>query len=95
MGRLTKQERELLAQLSEKAKAEDDDDKDYVIRVRNDKGHEVEMTGARARKFMAQFGVDDDEDEVEETDEETEEETEEELPKDKKPGGGDSIFRRR
>lgn len=92
MGRLTKQERDLLNELSAKAKAEDDEDAEYEVWVKNDKGHQVKLTGAKARKFMSQFGVDDDE--QEET-EEVEEETEEELPKDKKPGGNEGYFKRR
>lgn len=90
MARLTKQERDLLAQLSDKAKAEDDEDNSYEVWVKNDKGHEVKLTGAKARKFMSQFGVDDDED-----DNVVEEEAAEETETDEEPAKPSGYFKSR
>lgn len=84
MARLTTQEREQLAALAEKAKAEEAEDQGYEIWVKNEKGHQVKMTGAKARKFMAQFGVDDDEDEPEDEGQGDEDDE----PDDKPAGGG-------
>lgn len=91
MARLTKQERDLLAQLSEKAKAEDEEDSAYEVWVKNERGHQVQLTGAKARKFMAQFGLDDDE----EAGEETTEESEEELPADEPPASDKGYWKGR
>ena len=85
MARLTTAEREQLAALAEKAKAEEMEDQGYEIWVKNEKGHQVKMTGAAARRFMAQFGVDDDEDGQDDEGDETEDEDE---PDDKPVGGG-------
>jgi hypothetical protein len=92
MARLTKAEREQLEALAAKAKAEDEEDNSYEVWVKNDKGHEVKLTGAKARKFMSQFGVDDDDDdEVEETEAETE--TEEVV--DEEPAKPTGYFKKR
>lgn len=88
MGRLTKEEREMLTALSERAQAEEEQDSSTEVWVKNDKGHEVKLTGAKARKFMAQFGVDDD-------DEGEGEEEEEETTSDRKPAGGGYFAKRK
>ena len=89
MARLTKEERDMLATLADRAKAEDDEDEGTEVWVKNDKGHEVKLTGAKARKFMAQFGVDDD-DEDQGDDDQDDDDT-----KDKKPAGGGYFGKRR
>jgi hypothetical protein len=61
MARLTADERASLEALSKRAQEEDAEDSALEVWVRNDKGHEVKLTGSRARKFMSQFGIDDDE----------------------------------
>ena len=75
MSRLTKQERELLAQLSDKAKAEEDEDKNLEIQVRTESGHVVTLQGERARRFLRKHGLD--EDDLEEAEEILEDELEE------------------
>lgn len=56
---MTKEERDQLAALSEKAKAEEEADATYELRVK--KGdHEVTLTGAKARAFARKFGIEDD-----------------------------------
>lgn len=92
MARLTKQERDLLAQLSDKAKAEEEEDSGYEVWVKNDKGHQVQLTGARARKFMSQFGIDDDQDE---DGGEEPEEGGEELPADEPPASDKGYWKGR
>lgn len=55
---MTKEERDQLTALSEKAKAEDEADANYEIWVK--KGdHEVKLTGAKARAFATKFGIED------------------------------------
>jgi hypothetical protein len=79
---LTKAEREQLQALSDKAKAEEEADKDYELWV--EKGdHRVKLTGAKARAFARKMGVDDDEEEAEEEGAENEgdEEKDPEPPK--------------
>lgn len=91
MARLTKEERDLLATLSERATQEDQEDESTEVWVKNDKGHEVKLTGSKARRFMAQFGIeDDDEDQGDEGDE-----GDEGADKDKKPAGGGYFGKRK
>jgi hypothetical protein len=53
---MTKEERDTLAALSEKAKAEEEAEKGYELWVK--KGdHEVKLTGAKARAFAQEFGI--------------------------------------
>ncbi len=89
MARLTKQERDLLAQLSDKAKAEQEADSSYEVWVKNERGHEVKLTGSKARRFMSQFGVDEDDDAPEQESEEAEEEP------DPAPAGDAGYFKKR
>lgn len=90
MARLTKQERETLAQLSDKAKAEEEEDSGYEVWVKNEKGHQVQLTGARARKFMSQFGIDDGDEE-----EDSQEEGDDETPEDEPPASDKGYWKGR
>lgn len=94
MARLTKQERDLLEQLAQRAEAEDADDADTEVWVKNDKGHEVKLTGAKARKFLAQFGVDDDDDDQGDGDQGDDDDQGDDTKKDAKPKGGGYFGKR-
>jgi uroporphyrinogen-III synthase len=85
---LTKAERETLASLTEKAKKQDEEEAGFEVWVKNEKGHQVQLKGARAKSFLKQFGIKDDDQE----EEETEEETEEELPEDEAPAGDKGSY---
>lgn len=61
MARLTAQEREQLAELGRRAQEEDQEDAGLELWVKDEKGRQVQLTGTRARKFLAQLGLDDDE----------------------------------
>lgn len=92
MARLTQQERALLKELGERAKAEDTEDAEYEVHVRNDAGHTISLKGARGRAFMAKHfpGIDDD-DETEEGGQEAGEGEESDEP----PAGGGGYFKSR
>lgn len=90
MARLTDEERAQLKALQDRAKAEDDEDREFKVRARNAKGIEVEYSGSAARRFLARHGFEDDEPE----DEGDEDEPEDEEP-DPAPAGGEGYFRKR
>lgn len=94
MARLTKEEREQLAALADRAKAEDEEDAATELWVKNDDGHQIKLTGIKARRFMAKFGIEDD-DEQEEEDPEDDGEQPAKAKRDAKPAGSDSYFRTR
>jgi hypothetical protein len=71
---MTKEERETLQALSDKAKAEEEADATYELRVK--KGdHEVTLTGAKARAFARKFGIEDDDADASEGESEQSEES--------------------
>lgn len=73
MARMTKDERAQLDALKEKADAEEAADASTEVWVKNAAGHEVKLTGSKARKFLSQFGLEDEEGEEQEEGEEGEE----------------------
>lgn len=88
MPRMTAEERATLAQLADRQKAEDEADSGLEVWARNDKGHEVKLTGTRARKFLASFGLDDEEGQGDGQAAEEEEEADD-------PPGGAGYFKSR
>jgi hypothetical protein len=92
MSRMTKEERDMLAALSERATAEDQEDDATEVWVRNDKGHEVKLVGAKARTFLSQFGIDDDEGKGDDGDQGDGDDGDQ---GDKKPAGGGYFAKRK
>lgn len=83
MGKLTAEEKKLLEDLTARAN-EPDEEEDFEVWVKNDKGHETRVPGRRAAGWLKEnFGITL-HDEPAATEEEATEE-EEETPKDKKP----------
>lgn len=57
---MTKEERDLLASLSQRAEEEDAATEGLEVWAENDKGQKAKLTGSHAKKFLASFGLDDD-----------------------------------
>lgn len=91
MSRMTPEERAALKELSDRAKAEEDADSQFVVRARNAKGIEVEYTGAEARAFLKRHGFEEDEPEQPEGDDDDAEDEADKEPADK---GGYWVGRR-
>lgn len=83
MARLTAEERATLQALADRAKAEDEADASTEVWVKNDKGHEVKLTGTKARKFLSQFGLDDEDGDDDEPEGEGDEDEHDDAPGDK------------
>jgi hypothetical protein len=79
---LTKKERDLLAALSEKAKAEEEAEAGYELWIKTMDGNETKLTGAKAKAYARKHGLEDDEPE-DEDDEDGDDEGR--TPKDAKP----------
>lgn len=84
MARLTAQERRVLADLSTRAKDEDEKDSGLELWVKTQAGHEVKLTGAKAAAYARKHGLELDEDD----DQEDDDDGEEELDKEPKKGAG-------
>jgi hypothetical protein len=87
---LTKEERDLLASLSDRAAEEDAETEGLEVWAENDKGQKAKLTGTHAKKFLASFGLDDDA-----APGDDEDQGDEDTKSDKKPTGGGYFGKRK